>query len=155
MKLHILFCFLVFVAAATFAVPTYGQQKQKVVIKSSSSSSSELELLEVWATTTTAAEALLGPCDDHGLTQKDRFDTGLNFYWGLNGKPKDWAQAVYCFDLALSDNDTDLRNAVPAEIQFTLGLVYMSGGHGVIQSGDKAMEFFTQSAEAGYARGQV
>ena len=116
-----------------------------------------------------------------GLTAQQIADIAEDYYWGTNGKTKDYAQAVkwarkaaemgnsrgqfrlgYCYDEGLGVTQ-DYAEAVKwyrkaieqghATAQNNLGFCYYNG-HGVTQDYAEAVKWYRKAAEQGYAQAQ-
>jgi len=70
---------------------------------------------------------------------------GDNYYYGRNGKEKDYAEAVKWYRKAAEQGDADG--------QCNLGVMY-ENGYGVTQDYAEAVKWYRKAAEQGYARAQ-
>ena len=83
--------------------------------------------------------------DNVEITPNEMFSLGYNYYNGQNGKPKDYAQAVYWYDRGAQKGN--------AASQCNLGFCY-ERGEGVQKDLVAAFQWYLKSAENGDDQGQ-
>ncbi|MBO4802592.1 MAG: toll/interleukin-1 receptor domain-containing protein [Bacteroidaceae bacterium] len=96
-----------------------------------------LKHLQLWL-----QEGSDNPLKDDGGTQ---FLLGNDYYYGINGKPKDYSEAVFLYRLAANEGHR--------EAMFCLGNCYKYG-RGVPQDYSKAKDWYENAAQLGHAEAQ-
>ena len=121
------------------------------------------------------------PTTPKTLSPQEMFDMGKNYYYGRNGKAKDYTQAAIWYRKAAELGHADARTnlgylyekglGVPQSLEYAvewylkgayagsaagqanLGYFY-EAGRGVPQDYEKAVSWYRKAADQGYARGQ-
>ena len=81
----------------------------------------------------------------NSMTPKQMYDFGVNYFYGTNGKAKDYAEAVKWFHKAAEQGN--------ASAQCYLGFMYEKG-YGVSKDYSEALKWFRKAVEQGNAQGQ-